>query len=65
MLPFELDPNAVVAGWIPVVLILVLAAASLLLFRSMRNQMRKIDFPEEGVETRPERPRDQEKLKQP
>ncbi|WP_133626578.1 hypothetical protein [Enemella evansiae] len=54
MLPLDIDPNSVVAGWIPLVLILVLGGASALLFRSMRRQMRKIDIPEEGVDTRPD-----------
>lgn len=46
------DPNSVVAGWIPLVLVLVLALAMVLLYRSLRNQMRKINIPEEGVPTR-------------
>lgn len=48
------DPNSVVAGWIPFVLVLVLGAATFLLARSMRRQMRKIDIPEGGVPTRKE-----------
>ncbi|NNG18344.1 hypothetical protein HJ590_01910 [Naumannella sp. ID2617S] len=59
LMPLELDPNSVVAGWIPVVVILVLAIACFFLFRSMRKQMRRIDIPEEGVQTRPEPDRDQ------
>lgn len=52
------DPNSVVAGWIPMVLIAVLAIAMVLLFRSMRKQMRRIDIPDEGVPTRSaDRPR--------
>lgn len=46
------DPNSVVAGWIPMVLVAVLALAMVLLFRSMRKQMRRIDIPEDGVPTR-------------
>lgn len=45
------DPNSVVAGWIPLVLIAVLAIAMVLLFISMRKQMRKIQIPPEGVPT--------------
>jgi hypothetical protein len=45
------DPNSVVAGWIPLVLIAVLAAAMVFLFFSMRKQMRRIDIPPEGVPT--------------
>lgn len=46
------DPSSVVAGWIPLVLIAVLALAMVLLYRSLRKQMRKIDIPEDGVPTR-------------
>ncbi|WP_425310020.1 hypothetical protein AADG42_15040 [Ammonicoccus fulvus] len=46
------DPNTVVAGWIPMVLVAVLGLAMVLLFRSMRKQMRRIDIPENGVPTR-------------
>ena len=46
------DPNSVVAGWIPMVLVAVLGLAMVLLFRSMRKQMRKIDIPDDGVPTR-------------
>ena len=49
--PAPPDPNSVVAGWIPMVLIAVLAIAMVLLFRSMRKQMRRIDIPDEGVPT--------------
>lgn len=45
------DPNSVVAGWIPLVLIAVLAIAMVFLFVSMRKQMRKIQIPPEGVPT--------------
>lgn len=57
MIPFEVtpDPNSVVAGWIPVVLIAILALAVVVLYRSLRKQMRKIDIPEEGIPTRGDR----------
>lgn len=45
------DPASVVAGWIPVVLIAVLAAAMVFLFFSMRKQMRRINIPPGGVPT--------------
>lgn len=45
------DPASVVAGWIPVVLIAVLAAAMVFLFFSMRKQMRRINIPPEGIST--------------
>ena len=54
MTPFVVtpDPSSVVAGWIPLVLIAVLALAMVVLYRSLRKQMRKISIPEEGVSTR-------------
>lgn len=57
MIPFDVtpDPNSVVAGWIPVVLIAILALAVVVLYRSLRKQMRKIDIPEEGIPTRGDR----------
>jgi hypothetical protein len=45
------DPASVVAGWIPLVLIAVLAIAMVFLFISMRKQMRRIHIPPEGVPT--------------
>lgn len=53
MIPFAVtpDPDSVVAGWIPVVLIAVLALAMVVLYRSLRKQMRKIDIPDEGIPT--------------
>lgn len=56
MIPFTApppDPSSVVAGWIPIVLIVVLALATILLFRSMRKQMRRINIPADGIPTRP------------
>ena len=54
MFPFETtpDPNSVVAGWIPAVLIGVLIIVTAFLFFSMRKQMRRIHIPPEGVPTR-------------
>lgn len=56
MVPFAVtpDPNTVVAGWIPLVLVLILGLAMVFLYRSLRNQMRKINIPAEGVPTRPQ-----------
>lgn len=45
------DPNSVVAGWIPMVLIAILAIAMVFLFFSMGKQMRKIHVPAGGVPT--------------
>lgn len=51
MYPFQTtpDPNSVVAGWIPLVLIAVLVISMVVLFFSMRKQMRRIAIPPEGV----------------
>lgn len=38
-----------VAGWIPLVLIAVLVISMVVLFFSMRKQMRRIAIPPEGV----------------
>ena len=58
MIPFVVppDPDSVVAGWIPLALTLLLGVVMFLLYRSLRNQMRKINIPEGGVPTRGERP---------
>lgn len=60
MLPLAVDPSSVVAGWIPLALVLLLALVSVFLFFSMRKQMRRIDIPEDGIETRPGRDGEQE-----
>lgn len=43
---FEIDPNSVVSGWMPLVMTAILAAAMVLLFLSMRKQVRRIDVPD-------------------
>lgn len=39
---FEIDPNVVRPGWIPLIIVIVLAIVMVGLYISMRNQMRKI-----------------------
>lgn len=41
-------------GWLPLLVIIVFVIACVVLFRSFRTQVRKIDFPPEGVPTRRE-----------
>ena len=50
------DPASVVAGWIPLALMAVLIAAMVVLYRSLRKQLHKIDIPEEGISTRRKAP---------
>lgn len=42
------DPNDVRPGWIALVLVMALAVATFLLWRSMNTQMRKIQMPPRG-----------------
>lgn len=42
---FELDPNVVKAGWLPLVLVLALFGAIVLGYFSMRHQISKIRAP--------------------
>ena len=39
----DLDPNIVKPGWTPLLITIVLAAAMVLLFFSLRKQFRRID----------------------
>lgn len=50
------DPASVVAGWIPLALIVLLGMFMVFLFFSMRKQMRRIQIPPEGVSTRQDDP---------
>lgn len=40
-----LDPNKVKPGWIALILVLILLLATVLLWRSMNSQLRKINVP--------------------
>jgi hypothetical protein len=46
--------NPVRPGWIPLIIVLALGAVVAFLYFSMRKQLGKIDFPDEGVPTHPE-----------
>ena len=41
----EIDPNVVKPGWMPMVIVLLLAVAMVFLYRSMRHQFGKINLP--------------------
>ncbi len=42
----EIDPNAVRPGWVALLIVLALVGATILLWRNMGKQLRKIDFDE-------------------
>ncbi len=46
------DPNDVKPGWVALLIVLALAVATYLLWRSMNNQMRKIQMPPRGTSPR-------------
>jgi protein-S-isoprenylcysteine O-methyltransferase Ste14 len=61
MILLEVDPNWVKPGWMLVLVILLLAAAMVFLYLSMRKQFRKIrtledDEPDSAEESASERP---------
>jgi hypothetical protein len=40
----EIDPNSVRPGWVALLIVLALGAATVLLWRNMGKQLKKIDF---------------------
>jgi hypothetical protein len=56
MILLELDPNVVKPGWTALVVTLLLAAAMVFLFFSMRKQFRKINIPPEETDDKPPTP---------
>ena len=44
----EIDPNLVEPGWTPLLVTVLLGGALVLLFLSMRRQMRRIHVPSDG-----------------
>ena len=50
MILFDLDPNVVKPGWIPLLITIGLALVMVLLYRSMRRQFRRVEtnFPLAG-----------------
>ncbi len=51
MFLLDLDPNIVKPGWTPLVITVVLGVALVLLYLSMRRQVRRISVPRQGEET--------------
>jgi hypothetical protein len=56
MIFLELDPNVVKPGWTALVVTLLLAAALVLLYLSMRRQFRKISIPRDESDDKPPTP---------
>ncbi|WP_344220874.1 hypothetical protein [Kribbella sancticallisti] len=49
----EIDPNSVRPGWVALLIVLALGAATVLLMRNMGKQLKKIDFePDDGARDR-------------
>lgn len=48
----QIDPNSVVAGWLPLVLTALLGVIIYFLYRGVRKHLGRIDIPEGGVPTR-------------
>ena len=46
----ELDPNVVQPGWTPLIITVLLGIAIVLLFFSMRRQVRKINIPSDETD---------------
>jgi hypothetical protein len=51
----EIDPNTVRPGWVALLIVLALGGATVLLWRNMGKQLKKIDFdPADGADVPPE-----------
>ena len=50
LLTAEIDPNSVRPGWVALLIVLALGAATALLGRSMGKQLKKIDFDGDGAD---------------
>jgi hypothetical protein len=49
----EIDPNSVRPGWVALLIVLVLGGATVLLWRNMGKQLKRIDFdPDAGARDR-------------
>jgi hypothetical protein len=48
----EIDPNSVRPGWVALLIVLALGAATVLLMRNMGKQLKKIDFDDDGARDR-------------
>jgi hypothetical protein len=45
MILLDIDPNVVKPGWTPLIILIILAGAIVLLYLSMRRQVRRINVP--------------------
>jgi hypothetical protein len=50
VMALEIDPNTVRPGWVALLIVLALVGATVLLWRNMGKQMRKIDFDESATD---------------
>jgi len=50
LLTAEIDPNSVRPGWVALLIVLALGAATVLLWRNMGKQLKKIDFDGDGAD---------------
>jgi hypothetical protein len=48
----EIDPNVVRPGWVALLIVLALGAATVLLWRSMGKQLKRIDVDRDGADDR-------------
>ena len=46
----EIDPTSVRPGWVALLIVLALGAATVLLWRNMGKQLKKIDFDGDGAD---------------
>ena len=46
----EIDPNVVRPGWVALLIVLALGAATVLLWRNMGKQLKRIDFDPDGAD---------------
>jgi hypothetical protein len=50
LLTAEIDPNSVRPGWVALLIVLALGAATVLLWRNMGKQLKRIDIPDDAAD---------------